>query len=106
MSFRISDIRPSLAQFAPQLFFCILFLSPTLAFAASHCSDGMLHVVSIAGWATVEHSRPNAKINSSKQVGLASFGLHAFNLMRPTHGPSTVVIPALGSTGLLTLADC
>jgi hypothetical protein len=47
MNFRTPNIRPSLAQLAPFLSSCILFLSPALLWADTNWPDGMLHVVLI-----------------------------------------------------------
>jgi hypothetical protein len=103
MSFSMSDIRPSLAQFAPQLCFCILLLLPTLSCAASHCLAGTLHILPIAELPRPDHSHLNTKVNLSKQAGVAGFRMHAFNLMGSTPGRRTVVIPALRSARLLPL---
>ncbi|MGA7594728.1 MAG: hypothetical protein WCA64_05975 [Gallionella sp.] len=95
MNFRTCCIRLSLAQFAPHLFFCILFWSSTLSWAALVWSAGMLHILLIAE--LPDHSHLNTKVNLSKRAGLAGFRLHFFNLMRSTPGRGTVVIPVLGS---------
>ncbi|MGB7596702.1 MAG: hypothetical protein WBM09_03960, partial [Gallionella sp.] len=72
MNFRTPYIRPSLAQFAPHLLFCVLLWSPALSWAALVWPAGMLHILLIAELPPSDHSHLNTKVNLSRQAGLAS----------------------------------
>lgn len=89
MNFSISFIRPSLAQFAPQLLFCILLWSPALSWATLVWPAGMLHILPIAELSPPDHSHLIAKVDLSKQAGLTRFRVHTFNLMRPLRCPNS-----------------
>lgn len=78
MNFRTRNICPSLAQFAPFLLLCILFLSPALTWAASDSLDNIPYFVLTTELPEVRDSLLNANIDLPKQAGVDGFRLDTF----------------------------